>query len=217
LLAALLQNNTRDLNAVNDLRAWSAQFLSTVEFLNYNTASRLPHHYAESIDHDAVSGAYKAWARGGISYRQSSVIPPDADWAYQIMPESASLPAFVQRPLTAQPGRTTITGWLRKDASMSWLPRVQLIAPLDDPLIDASNQPLAERVMTNSVNTWEQFTIAYDNETGTAQDLLVRVLAQNAGGNVYAYLFVTPPQVIVPVDRQIVATVTTVSVEVSGV
>jgi len=217
LLAALMQNNTRDLYAINDLRAWSTQFLSAIEFLNYNTDNRLPHQYVESIDHDAVPGAYKAWTRGGISYRQSSVVPPDADWAYQIMPENASIPAFVQRPLTAQPGRTTITVWLRKDASMSWLPRVQLIAPQGDPLIDASNQPLAERVMTNSVNTWEQFTIAYDNNTGEAQDLLVRVLAQNASGNVYAYWFVAPPQVIVPVDRQIVATVTTVSVEVSGV
>jgi hypothetical protein len=88
--------------------------------------------------------------------------------------------------LSIDPGELLrIKVWMRKDAAMAWLPRVQLIDPAQDPLASDSAQPLAECVMTNSVNTWEQYYLTWRNTTGAPKKLILRTIAMNATGNVW--------------------------------
>ncbi len=187
-VSAMLSGNTRDVDAAVSFQAFNTLFGSSTEFLNYNSAHRLPYCYAESFDHDQVANAYKAWTRGGITTRQTAVVPAGAAWAYNLLPESTSYPVWVQQEIMCEPGQWTyVNGWLRKDAAMVYLPRLQLVLPTSDPLFDAALLPQVERIMTDSVNTWEPFALAYFN-SGTVPVLVyVRALAQNATGNVYAF------------------------------
>jgi hypothetical protein len=44
---------------------------------------------------------------------------------------------------------------------------------------------LAERVMTDSVNTWEQYYLTWRNTTSAPKKLVLRTIAMNATGNAW--------------------------------
>lgn len=158
----------------------------------------LPHFYLESFDHDQVPGAYKAWTRGGVVVWGSSPAPAGYGGSYNLVPESADHLCFYQTGEVLVPagGYVRAKIYLRKDSSMSYLPRVQIVDIFADPLVDDSNEPLAEAVMTDSVDEWEAFSITWENTGTTARQVKVRVLAKAASGNVYATVDVwTGPQV----------------------
>lgn len=180
-------NGSRDVFQVPEFRAFGARFLSTVEFSGYAGNARLAHHYAESINHDDVTGAYRAWCRGGVVNSVASPVPTGHTIAYQHVCESADYPVFRRWALQVQPGaRLRVVGWLRKDVSMTYRPRLQIIGQDADPLFDPTNEPLAEQVMTDSVNTWEELTLEWTNTAATPRDVWIRSLAMAATGNVYS-------------------------------
>jgi len=69
---------------------------------------------------------------------------------------------------------------LTKDTS-GILSKLQIIDPANDPLINNSTTPLSEVIAANTTNP-QQLGIAY--KSSTAKQLIVRVLCQNATGNV---------------------------------
>jgi hypothetical protein len=180
-------NSSADIYQTPEFRAFGARFLSTVEFSGYADNARLAHHYAESINHDDVTGAYRAWCRGGVVNSVASPVPVGHDIAYQHVCESSSYPVFRRWSLQVQPGaRLRVVGWLRKDVSMTYRPRLQIIGQDADTLFDPANEPLAEQVMTDSVNTWEELTLEWTNTAATPRDVWIRSLAMAATGNVYS-------------------------------
>lgn len=75
---------------------------------------------------------------------------------------------------------------LRKDASMTYLPRVYLMKSIENPLVDAT---AAEDsfTMTNSIDTWESDTFTVDNSAGDYDlDYALWFVGQNATGSVYS-------------------------------
>jgi len=144
-------------------------------------------HYVESQDHDQVAGAFRAWCRGGVVNSTEAVKPTGKDRSYQHIPESASYPVFKQERLSIAAGAAVIVHyWMRKDASMAYLPRTQIIDQHADPLVDAGNSALAEQVMTDSTDTWESGVLTWKNSGTTPRDVYVRTLAKSASGNFYA-------------------------------
>lgn len=161
-------------------------FQGNSEHTGYNSTYIEPWHYTESRDHDQVEGAFRAWCRGGVVNSVSSPVFGSRPRSYQHVCESADYPVFRQEEVLVEPGDTLfVTGWFRKDASMSYLPRLQIVDYFADPLVDDSSSPLDEAVMTDSIDAWETLTVSWTNSGTAARKVLVRALAKNATGNLY--------------------------------
>jgi len=105
--------------------------------------------------------------------------------AYQHICESASYPVFMDRFAEVEPGDTiTVNVWLRKDALMAYLPRCQLFRQENDPLLGGAT--LDAETMTDSIDTWEAYTLTWQNLTAGPVSIVVRTLAMNAANNLYA-------------------------------
>ena len=181
-----IMNNQYNLNTAIRATLYNTLFEGGVEFYNYDDTSRAPWDVIESFDHDQVAGAYKAAMRGGIVTSDTGTKPTGEVQSYKHACEDADYPVFMQQKVLIQPGDTfSYTVYVRKDASMSWLPRTQLIIPEEDPLIDSANTPLDEAIMTNSLNTWEELELTYTNSTDYPMEVILRTLAKNATDNVW--------------------------------
>jgi len=79
-----------------------------------------------------VSGA----ATGGVVSDVASPVPTGKTVAYKIALESAAFPAFMQRQVYVEAG-AYLEAYvnLYKDASMAYLPRVQIVDAFADPLV----------------------------------------------------------------------------------
>ena len=132
-----------------------------------------------------VAGAFKAWMRGGRVQSQAGVVPTGRTVAYQHICESASYPVFMDRFAEVEPGETvTVNVWLRKDSLMAYLPRCQVFRQENDPLLGGA--VLTSVTMTDSLNTWEAYTLTWQNTTVGPVSVVVRTLAMAAANNLYA-------------------------------
>jgi hypothetical protein len=144
----------------------------------------------QSEDHDGVDGALKAWCKGGVVTSQVTVKPTGYTQAYLLDPESATYPVFFTKQFSVEPSKTVnVVVQLRKDASMSYLPRVYLMASIGNPLAGAT--PVDTFTMTDSTNTWESDTFTIANSTNYDQDYCLWFVAQNATDNAYAAYDIT--------------------------
>jgi len=121
---------------------------------------------------------------------QTSVMPTGYSIAYLLDPESAIYPVFFTKTFTALAGETVnIEVQLRKDASMTYLPRVYLVKSIENPLVGAT--PVDTFTMTDSTDTWETDTFTIANSTDYDQDYTLWFVAQNATGNAYSAYDIT--------------------------
>lgn len=180
-------SNTQDLANVHG-RLFDVELTSTSEHINYTS---LPlYDNTQSEDHDGVDGAFKAWCKGGVVTSQTAVKPTGYTQAYLLDPESAIYPVFFTKQFNVEPGKTVgIEVQLRKDASMTYLPRVYLMASIGNPLAGAT--PVDTFTMTDSTDTWETDTFSITNSTDYDQDYTLWFVAQNASGNAYAAYDIT--------------------------
>lgn len=149
---------------------------------------RLPGSYAESVNHNQVAGAFRSWTHGGIISSVVDVVPTGKARSYRLACETTSYPGFMQSRVTVGAGETLrVRCWLRKDAAMAYLPRVQIILASADPLTNSAASPTAEAVMTDSVDTWELVSCSWTNSTSGPMDVMVRCQGKNASGNVWFY------------------------------
>jgi hypothetical protein len=107
--------------------------------------------------------------------------------SYRHACESVTYPVFMERRATVEPGHAiSVTAWLRKDAAMAYLPRVQVIDPFADPLAVDGKTPLAEVTMTSdAIDAWQEVTVSWTNPSLLPREVIVRPLAKNATGNAY--------------------------------
>lgn len=144
--------------------------------------------YSESIDHNQVQGAYKAWTRGGVTTKQAVTVPTGYDNAYQTVLEDADNEGYWQREQSVGSGQSVnLDLWLRKSASMAYLPRVQIFRKRDtDPF--AGGTPLKTFTMTDSIDTWEHDTYTYSNDGTEDETLIIRFQGKNVSGVMYSAL-----------------------------
>ena len=155
--------------------------LAGTENIYYTAASAL--NYTESIDHDQVSGAYKAWTVGGVTTKQTTTKPTGESYSMQTVLESATVEGYVQKEILVSAGASVdMNFYLRKDASMTYLPRVVVFNKSStDPL--AGGAAIETFTMTNSVDTWETDNYVYTNTTSEDVTLVIRCQGKNATGN----------------------------------
>lgn len=182
---ATLSSNSRDIDRLGCGTFYNTLLSSTTEFLNYTDVVRLESDYVESIDHDQVAGAFRAWTLGGITTSVSSpVYDSSRVRSYQVAPESATYRGFMQRQALVPPGGSIyVRCYVQKDSSMAYLPRLWVFSADKEPFISGS--PNAEVIMTNSLNTWEVLEATVTNSTNAPVLYIIRTLAKNATGLVY--------------------------------
>jgi len=177
---------------------------SSREYYEYNSSSRQEWSYVESIDHNQVPGNFKAWCKGGVVVSDSQIKPAGRTRSYNHIGQSNDYPVFRQQQVLVEAGkRLKVDIWMRKDCSMAYAPRVQLINPYAEPLIDATQLPLAE-VSLSSTDTWETAMLSWTNTADTALNVIIRGLMKNAGGNFWEDWEVLPetiPGDFEPVDH----------------
>jgi hypothetical protein len=121
---------------------------------------------------------------------QTSVKPDGYTQAYLLDPESATYPVFFTKQFSVEPSKTVnVVVQLRKDASMTYLPRAYLMASIGNPLAGAT--PVDSFTMTDSTDTGESDTFTIANSTDYDQDYTLWFVAQNATDNAYAAYDIT--------------------------
>lgn len=166
------------------ITAFNTLFGSSTENQNYTALAR--EIYSESYDHDQVAGAYKAWTKGGVTSSQAVTVPTGYTQAMQTVLQNATVEGYWQREVTVGAGASVnITSYLRKAASMTYLPRVIIFNKAStDPF--AGGAGLHTFAMTNSIDTWESEVYTYTN-SGTADvTLVIRTQGMAASGSVYS-------------------------------
>jgi hypothetical protein len=182
-------SNTYDLRAT-DGRLYNIAITSATEHYQY-TSMNPAYNNCQSENHDGTDGALKAWMKGGVITSQNTTKPDGYTQAYTHALESSVYPCFWYKQFSVEPGKTVnIEVQLRKDASMTYLPRAYLVASVGNPLAGAT--PIDSFTMTNSVDTWETDTFTITNSTNFDQDYTLWFSAQNATGNaISAYKITT--------------------------
>ena len=182
-------SNTYDLRAT-DGRLYNIAITSATEHYQY-TSMNPAYNNCQSENHDGTDGALKAWMKGGVITSQNTTKPDGYTQAYTHALESSVYPCFWYKQFSVEPGKTVnIEVQLRKDASMTYLPRAYLVASIGNPLAGAT--PIDSFTMTNSVDTWETDTFTITNSTNFDQDYTLWFSAQNATGNaISAYKITT--------------------------
>ena len=187
--SALLNNCTMSNNSLGDcsltmFSAYNVLFGSTVEVVAYTSLPEI--YYSQSINHDQVAGAYKAWTSGGITTKQAVTVPVGYLSAMQTVLVNGTVKGYWQKEVTVSAGASiNIEMQLRKDASMTYLPRCIVFSKADtDPF--AGGAGLKTFTMTDSIDTWESDVYTYTN-TGTEDvTLVIRCQGMNATGNLYS-------------------------------
>ena len=138
--------------------------------------------YSYIVDYGEVSGAYKAWTKGGVTTLQTTNNPTGFTSNMSTVLENATNEGYWQKEVLVSAGASvTISMALRKSASMTYLPRIIIFNKAStDPF--AGGTGLNTFTMTDSTDTWEYSTYVYTN-TGTADvTLVIRSQGMNATG-----------------------------------
>jgi hypothetical protein len=89
-----------------------------------------------------------------------------------------------------EPGQTLqVTGKIRiADDHSAWAPRLEIIDPGADPLVDAKNAALASDAIPQpdgSLTDWQDVTVSFTNTGLLGKKVCIRCSAKRASGDVY--------------------------------
>jgi hypothetical protein len=134
----------------------------------------------ESFDHNQIIGNYAAWMKGGSIVTQTiSSTPQPGKLTFN--PISATIPVFRDFKILA-PANRVIRELITVNKTFSGgIVALQIIDPMNDPLIDSSQSPLAQSLLPDTPNTTLQLGIAY--KSSVAKELILRILVQNGSGS----------------------------------
>ena len=169
-------------------RAYNVKY-NIVTSENYDFAY-LQNSYLCSRKHDQVEGAFKSWTLGGITVTQTTIKPTGYDQAFLTALSQAEYAGFFKQEFAVLSGKSiSIDIQLRKSASMTYLPRVYLMAYFGSPLAGAT--PIDSFIMTDSIDTWETDTFAINNATDYDQQYVLWFVGMNATGSMYSAYKIT--------------------------
>jgi hypothetical protein len=187
---ATFAENTCDLRRVVRADVHRSTLGSITENYEYNTIYNPPWSYVASYDHDLVPGAFRAWTRGGLVVSDANTAPMGYANSYRHMCESQTMPCFRQTEITIEPGQTLwVIGKVKIiDDYSVWPPRLEIIDPGADPLVDTANIALASAVIPvadGSLKDWQGVAVSYTNSGLFEKKVYARLLARRAQGDVY--------------------------------
>jgi len=185
--------NARDLRSLGGYQVVgcaldSSSLGAATEFSGYNTTAVSGRNvYTESVNHDQVDGAFKAWMLGGVVTSVTDVKRPGRQRSYKHTLENANHPVFSIWTHVVEPGQTlTISAWAYKTSSLAHLPRVWIIDPTRNPIADPTNcAPLAEDIMADVNGEWDALEVSWTHTDAGPVEVWFVTVAQGAAGDVY--------------------------------
>lgn len=183
-LGCNLHHNGKDFSG-GIFKAYNTTFGSTIEFYGYNSAQRNSSlEYSESYNHDNISGAFRAWTRGGITSSTTSNPPTGRVRCYNHVCESATYPCWHQREILVEAGRTLrVRVWLKGDVGVEI--KSQLVLPTADPLITGTGTGEWQQIGTSDT-AWHEYVTSWTNSATYPVTIYLRFLATAASGNGYS-------------------------------
>ena len=162
-------------------------FNGTIEFSGYAGQTRTTNAYCESKNHDGVENAEKDWPKGGIVTSSTTSPPTGYTIWYKHACESATYPCFREAEFTLQADESiTIEALIRLEnlADFSaYAPRIQIIKYFEDPLVDSSNDPLDEDLVSETTgdgSTWQELKVCTINAGDSPLKCKWRVIGYHA-------------------------------------
>ena len=165
----------------------------TTENSGYNDTTSSPDYsYTPSYNHDNMAGAFKSWAKGGITTSQTASVPSGFIRWYRHACESASYYAFRQEVIALSPGHTLTVDSIMRLAGGDDLsanpPTVEIIDCANDPMWGGGASPLASAAIPTSDGSdtdWQTLTrLTYTNSGDIPMRVLVRAKASHASADV---------------------------------
>lgn len=189
-VGATLTGNNYDLRRVTSAEMGNTTLGSTIENHQYNSTAVPESSYVSSVDHDQVPGAFKAWTRGGVIVSDVDTVPAGYGVSFKHTCESAQMQCHRQTETTVEPGQTLqVMGKIRIAGDHSaWAPRLEIIDPGEDPLVDAKNAALASDAIPQpdgSFEDWQDVSVSFTNTGLLGQKVCIRCSAKRASGEVY--------------------------------
>lgn len=190
LVGATFTGNTYDLRRVTSGEIGSTTLGSAIENYQYNDAAVPASSYVSSVDHDQVPGAFKAWTRGGVIVSDANTVPPGYGTSFKHVCESAEMQCHRQTETTVESGQTLqVMGKIRiVDDHSAWAPRLEIIDPDADPLVNAKNTALASDAIPHpegSFTDWQDVAVSFTNTGRLGKKVCIRCSAKRGSGNVY--------------------------------
>lgn len=143
-----------------------------------------PRNYIQSFDHDQQVGAFRSWTRGGITSSTLTDPPTGRTRCYQSVMESDTYPAWYQRTINVEAGRTLyLRVWGKADSGTAFY--AQLVLPTADPLITGTGTGVWQQIMTAD-GAWHEYVTSWKNTANYPVEIYARFLAYKASGNAYS-------------------------------
>ena len=154
--------------------------------VNYTKPSKFA--YSFSVNHNGMSGNLYAVTKGGVTSSLTATPPTGYTQYNNTALESSINIGFWQKEVLVSAGASiNMDFWLRKDASMAYLPNCIVFDKADtDPFMGGAG--LKTFTMTDSINTWENNSYVYTNTGVSDVTLVVRFQGKNATGNMLSAL-----------------------------
>jgi len=194
---------TADIYGTPRVRLTNTTFSAGVS--QYNTLKVPTWSYIHSYHHNRIVGTFQAWSRGGITV--SDVTPANLPVGYAVVYkhtcEDATMQNFRQVSVSIPPGVTIIVdGYIRiADDHSAWAPRLEIINCTADPLFSLSYTPLATTSVDQPNGTvvgFQPVQAKYTNESSLVMEVLLRVSAKRASGDIYEAITWTTQYAVTP-------------------
>lgn len=128
----------------------------------------------ESFDHNQVLGNFKSWMNGGRIITENNKL--------KFICESNDYPVFRDYPILAPANRSIKFQVNALKNFNGGTVKLQIIDPSNDPLIDSTAIPLAEKSLVDVKDELNRIELRY--RPTTSKQLIFRILCQNSTGNV---------------------------------
>jgi len=146
-----------------------------------------------SYNHNQINGAYRAWMSGGTVQNLNAT--QTEPYRYQLTSTLTTIPVYHTIQLgTLNPiEEIRVSTMIKRQTGASTKPIIQLITPLEDPLINPSIMPLAEtQYPDESTGIWRKVTLTYYNDKPSQIPIHFRILSMEGSGRTIEF---TPPRV----------------------
>ena len=154
-------------------------------FFNKYTAGVNRDYLATSFNHNKIEGNDKYMTFGGDTSLETTIVPSGYTNSFKTSLVSNTRHGYYTKPFRLSPSQNAVAKiYLRKDSSMTYLPRVYLMSYFEDPFEGAA--PLQTFIMTDTIDTWESGTIAVSNLSEYDKEYVLWVNGLNSSGTLYS-------------------------------
>jgi hypothetical protein len=175
-------NSIADINSPYECVIYDGVLASTTQVAGYRGTTVRKWINNESFDQNDQIGYYRAWMKGGYIYT-------DTDVKYGANSSSLKFVIEEDNPVFREyfiyfPENQDIKLKIpvRKDFDGGTV-KALVVNPQRDPMIDETQEPLAEVIMSDVKDAWQVLNLHYKSED--TRVLIVRVIVQNASGNAW--------------------------------